>query len=98
LDAYGFVKLAAHANVARMLERDDFKKRFKENVSISVHEFLYPLLQAYDSVVLKADVEMGGRDQLFNLLLGRELMKDHGQEPQVCITVPFWRDLMAFKR
>jgi tyrosyl-tRNA synthetase len=98
LDAYGFVKLAAHANVARMLERDDFKKRFKENVSISVHEFLYPLLQAYDSVVLKADVEMGGRDQLFNLLLGRELMKDHGQEPQVCITVPLLEGLDGIQK
>jgi tyrosyl-tRNA synthetase len=93
LDAYAFVKLAAHANVARMLEREDFKKRFKENVSISVHEFLYPLLQAYDSVMLKADVEFGGRDQIFNLLLGRELMKDYGMEPQVCITLPLLEGL-----
>jgi tyrosyl-tRNA synthetase len=88
LTAYDFVKLAAHANVARMLEREDFKQRYKEQQSISVHEFLYPLLQAYDSVALKADVELGGRDQRFNLLLGRELMKDYGMESQVCVTFP----------
>lgn len=93
LSAYDFVRLAAHANVARMLERDDFSKRYKENQSISVHEFLYPLLQAYDSVALKADVEMGGRDQVFNLLLGRELMRDYGMEPQVCITLPLLEGL-----
>lgn len=93
LTAYDFVRLAAHANVARMLERDDFNKRYKGGESISVHEFLYPLLQAYDSVALKADVEMGGRDQKFNLLLGRELMKDYGLEPQVCMTVPLLEGL-----
>lgn len=93
LDAYAFVRLAAHANVARMLEREDFKTRYKEGQSISVHEFLYPLLQAYDSVELKADVEMGGRDQIFNLLLGRELMRDYGLEPQVCFTMPLLEGL-----
>jgi tyrosyl-tRNA synthetase len=87
MDAFGFVKLAAQANVARMLERDDFKRRYQENVSISVHEFLYPLLQAYDSVALKADVEMGGTDQKFNLLMGRELMRNYEMEPQVCVTL-----------
>lgn len=93
LDAYAFVRLAAHANVARMLEREDFKTRYREGQSISVHEFLYPILQAYDSVMLKADVELGGRDQVFNLLLGRELMKDYGQEPQVCMTLPLLEGL-----
>lgn len=93
LGSMDFVRLAAKANVARMLEREDFKTRFKENVSISIHEFLYPLLQAYDSVALKADVEMGGRDQRFNLLLGRELMRDYGLEPQVCVTVPLLEGL-----
>ncbi len=93
LTAYDFVKLAAHANVARMLERDDFSKRYKEQQSISVHEFLYPLLQAYDSVALKADVELGGRDQKFNLLLGRELMRDYGLEPQICLTLPLLEGL-----
>ena len=88
LTAYDFVRLAARANVARMLEREDFNKRYKEGQSISIHEFLYPLLQAYDSVALKADVEMGGRDQKFNLLLGRELMRDYELEPQVCLTMP----------
>lgn len=93
LTAYDFVRLAAHANVARMLERDDFKTRYREGQSISVHEFLYPLLQAYDSVALKADVELGGRDQVFNLLLGRELMRDYGIEPQICITFPLLEGL-----
>jgi tyrosyl-tRNA synthetase len=93
LGAIEFVRLASHANVARMLEREDFKNRFRENVSISVHEFLYPLLQAYDSVALRADVELGGRDQRFNLLLGRELMRDYGLEPQVCLTVPILEGL-----
>ncbi len=92
-DAYAFVRLAAHANVARMLERDDFKTRYREGHSISVHEFLYPLLQAYDSVALKADVELGGRDQIFNLLLGRELMKDYKLEPQICLTMPLLEGL-----
>ena len=93
LTAYDFVRLAGHANVARMLEREDFNKRYKEGQSISVHEFLYPLLQAYDSVALKADVELGGRDQKFNLLLGRELMKDYGLESQVCMTMPLLEGL-----
>jgi len=93
LSAYDFVHLAARANVGRMLEREDFKKRYKEQQSISVHEFLYPLLQAYDSVALKADVELGGRDQIFNLLLGRELMRDYGLEPQVCLTMPLLEGL-----
>lgn len=93
LTSQEFVRLTAKANVARMLERDDFNKRFKEGITISVHEFLYPLLQAYDSVVLKADVELGGRDQKFNLLLGRELMRDDGLEPQVCMTVPLLEGL-----
>ncbi len=92
-DAYAFVRLAAKANVARMLEREDFKTRYKEGQSISVHEFLYPLLQAYDSVALKADVELGGRDQIFNLLLGRELMRDYSLEPQICLTVPLLEGL-----
>ncbi len=91
--AYDFVKLAAHANVARMLEREDFNKRYKENQTISMHEFLYPLLQAYDSVALKADVELGGRDQKFNLLLGREMMRNYGLESQVCLTVPLLEGL-----
>jgi len=93
LSSMDFVRLASHANVARMLEREDFKSRFRENVSISVHEFLYPLLQAYDSVALKADVEMGGRDQRFNLLLGRELMRDYQLEPQICLTMPLLEGL-----
>lgn len=93
LSAYDFVRLAAHANVARMLEREDFGKRYKAQESISVHEFLYPLLQAYDSVALKADVELGGTDQKFNLLLGRELMRDYGLEPQVALTVPILEGL-----
>lgn len=93
LTANEFITLAAKANVARMLERDDFSRRFKEEKPISVHEFMYPLLQGYDSVHLKADVEMGGTDQKFNLLLGRELMRDYGLEPQVCITLPLLEGL-----
>ncbi len=87
MSSFDFVRLAGHANVARMLERDDFKRRYNEGVSIGIHEFLYPLLQGYDSVELKADVEMGGTDQKFNLLSGRELMRDYGLEPQVCMTL-----------
>lgn len=93
MTAYDFIRLAARANVARMLEREDFKTRYKEGTSISLHEFMYPLLQAHDSVVLKADVELGGTDQKFNLLMGRELMKDDGQDAQVCITVPILEGL-----
>ncbi|MGD8569213.1 MAG: tyrosine--tRNA ligase [Gammaproteobacteria bacterium] len=86
--ASDMIKLAAKYNVARMLERDDFHKRFKSGQSIAVHEFLYPLIQGWDSVELKADVELGGTDQKFNLLVGRELQKEQGQTPQVVITTP----------
>ena len=88
LGASGFVKLAGKYTVARMLERDEFEKRFTNNQPISIHEFLYPLAQAYDSVALEADVEMGGTDQLFNLLVGRDIMREYGQAPQVVLTVP----------
>jgi len=83
-----FIWLASQQPVARMLERDDFKRRFHAGVSIAIHEFLYPLVQAYDSVALSADVELGGTDQLFNLLLGREIQRAYGQEPQIVLTVP----------
>jgi tyrosyl-tRNA synthetase len=86
--ADGMVELCARYSVARMLERDDFSKRYREQKPISVHEFLYPLVQGYDSVVLKADVELGGTDQKFNLLVGRDLQRDYGQLPQVVITMP----------
>jgi tyrosyl-tRNA synthetase len=82
------IKLAAKYNVARMLERDDFNKRYKGGQSIAIHEFLYPLVQGYDSVALKSDIELGGTDQKFNLLVGRELQKDYGQVPQSVLTVP----------
>jgi tyrosyl-tRNA synthetase len=88
MSADGLIQLAAHYRVARMMERDDFHKRFHEQKPISVHEFLYPLVQGYDSVMLKADVELGGTDQKFNLLVGRELQRDYGQESQVVITMP----------
>lgn len=88
MTADGLIELAAHYRVARMMERDDFQKRYQEQKPISVHEFLYPLVQGYDSVALKADVELGGTDQKFNLLVGRELQRDYGQEPQVVITMP----------
>ncbi len=88
LTASDVVRLASHQPVARMLERDDFKRRFQGGVSIAIHEFLYPLVQAYDSVALRADVELGGTDQLFNLLLGREIQRAYGQPPQVVLTVP----------
>jgi tyrosyl-tRNA synthetase len=88
LGAEGLIKLASKYTVSRMLERDDFKKRFALEMPISIHEFLYPLLQAYDSVALAADVELGGSDQLFNLLVGRALQRDSGQEPQVVLTMP----------
>jgi len=83
-----FIRLASHQTVARMLERDDFKKRFQSETAIAIHEFLYPLVQAYDSVALRADVELGGTDQFFNLLLGREIQRAYGQEPQIVMTVP----------
>jgi tyrosyl-tRNA synthetase len=88
MTAGGLIELAAHYRVARMMERDDFQKRYHEQKPISVHEFLYPLVQGYDSVALKADVELGGTDQKFNLLVGRELQRDYGQEPQIVITMP----------
>jgi len=88
MTADGLIQLAAHYRVARMMERDDFRKRFEEQKPISIHEFLYPLVQGYDSVALKADVELGGTDQKFNLLVGRELQRDYGQESQVVITMP----------
>jgi tyrosyl-tRNA synthetase len=88
MSADGLIQLAAHYRVARMMERDDFHKRYQEQKPISVHEFLYPLVQGYDSVALKADVELGGTDQKFNLLVGRELQRDYGQESQVVITMP----------
>ncbi len=84
----GFVEISAQMTVARMLEREDFKARFVNNQPISIHEFLYPLVQGYDSVALKADVELGGTDQIFNLLVGRDLQKYFGQPPQVVLTVP----------
>ncbi len=88
LNMESLLKLMANFTVARILERDDFTKRYKANQPISLHEFLYPVMQAYDSVVVKADVELGGTDQLFNLLAGRELMEKMGMEPQVCLTLP----------
>ena len=88
LGARGMIQLASRWTVARMLERDDFTKRFQNNTPISVHEFLYPLMQGYDSVALKADIELGGTDQKFNLLVGRELQKQYGQEPQCILTMP----------
>ena len=93
LGARGMIQLASRWTVARMLERDDFTKRFQGNIPISVHEFLYPLIQGYDSVALKADVELGGTDQKFNLLVGRELQKQYGQEPQCILTMPLLEGL-----
>lgn len=98
LGADGMIKLAAQQSVARMLERDDFKKRYKANQSISIHEFLYPLVQGYDSVALEADVELGGTDQKFNLLMGRELQKGEGQDPQVVIMTPLLEGLDGEKK
>ena len=88
LGTRGIIELSAKYTVARMLEREDFSKRFKEGVPIYIHEFLYPLLQAYDSVAIKADVELGGTDQKFNLLIGRDIQREYGQEAQVCMTLP----------
>lgn len=88
LGARGIIQLASRYTVARIMERDDFTKRFKGGIPISVHEFLYPLMQGYDSVILKADVELGGTDQKFNLLVGRELQKEYGQEQQCILTMP----------
>ncbi|MGF1741084.1 tyrosine--tRNA ligase [Vibrio profundum] len=88
LGAEGMLRLAANQTVARMLERDDFKKRYAGGQPIAIHEFMYPLLQGYDSVAMETDVELGGTDQKFNLLMGRELQKSHGQKPQVVLTMP----------
>ncbi len=93
MDAAGLIKLASHHTVARMLERDDFNKRYKGGQPISIHEFLYPIVQGYDSVALKADVELGGTDQKFNLLVGRQLQQDFGQERQIVMTTPLLEGL-----
>lgn len=93
LGAEGMIKLAAKYTLARILERDDFRKRFDARQPIALHELLYPLSQGYDSVALKCDVEMGGTDQLFNLLVGRDLMREYGQEPQVVLTMPLLEGL-----
>ena len=98
LGSAGMIKLASRYTVARMLERDDFKKRYAGNQPISIHEFLYPLMQGYDSVVMRADVELGGTDQKFNLLVGRELQKEDGQEPQVALTMPILEGLDGIKK
>jgi tyrosyl-tRNA synthetase len=93
MDAAGLIQVAAKYTVARMLERDDFSKRYAANQPIAVHEFLYPLIQGYDSVAMKADVELGGTDQKFNLLVGRELQKHYGQRPQTILTMPILEGL-----
>ncbi|MGA0704733.1 MAG: tyrosine--tRNA ligase [Steroidobacteraceae bacterium] len=93
LGAAGMIELAARHTVARMLERDDFSKRYRSGQPIAIHEFLYPLVQGYDSVALEADVELGGTDQTFNLLVGRQLQADYGQEPQVVLTMPLLEGL-----
>ncbi len=93
LGARGMIQLAAKYTVARMLERDDFTKRFQSHTPISVHEFLYPLMQGYDSVALKSDLELGGTDQKFNLLMGRHLQQEYGQEPQCILTMPLLEGL-----
>ncbi len=93
MQAQDLIRLTARHTVARMLERDDFRKRYENQTPIAIHEFLYPLIQAYDSVALKADVELGGTDQKFNLLVGREIQREYGQEPQVVITMPLLEGL-----
>jgi tyrosyl-tRNA synthetase len=93
MPAARLIEIAARHTVARMLERDDFTKRYKSGLPIAIHEFLYPLVQGYDSVAMKADVELGGTDQKFNLLVGRELQKDAGQEPQCVLTMPLLEGL-----
>lgn len=93
LGARGMIQLAAKYTVARMMERDDFTKRFKAGTPISIHEFLYPLMQGYDSVALRADLELGGTDQKFNLLMGRHLQQEYGQEPQCILTMPLLEGL-----
>ena len=98
LSSVDFIRLASHYNVARMLEREDFRNRYETGQSIAVHEFLYPLIQGYDSVALKADIELGGTDQLFNLLMGRHLQSHYGQEPQCILTVPLLEGLDGIKK
>ncbi|WP_299009679.1 tyrosine--tRNA ligase [uncultured Shewanella sp.] len=98
LGAAGMIRLASQQTVARMMERDDFKKRYASGQSIAIHEFMYPLLQGYDSVALKADVELGGTDQKFNLLMGRELQKSDGQKPQTVIMMPLLEGLDGVKK
>jgi len=93
MNAAGLIELAAKHTVARMLERDDFEKRYKSGQSIAIHEFLYPLVQGYDSVALRADVELGGTDQKFNLLVGRQLQETYGQPPQIVLTTPLLEGL-----
>ena len=93
LDSFDMIKLASQLTVARMLEQEDFKTRFEGGKPISIHEFLYPLIQGYDSVALEADVELGGTDQLFNLLMGRDLQRSRGQEPQIVLTLPLLEGL-----
>src|SRR5438874_4541442 len=98
LGSEGMIRLAAKATLARILERDDFRRRFTTQQPIAIHELLYPLAQGYDSVALKCDVEMGGTDQLFNLLVGRDLMREYGQEPQVVITMPLLEGLDGIEK
>ncbi len=98
LTAADFIRLTSRYTVARMLERDDFEKRYKNNIPISIHEFMYPLCQGYDSVALKCDVEMGGTDQKFNLLVGRHLQGQYGQEPQCILTMPLLEGLDGVKK
>src|SRR6202048_923079 len=93
MNAAGLIELAAKHTVARMLELDDFEKRYKVGQPISIHQFLYPLVQGYDSVALRADVELGGTDQKFNLLVGRQLQEAYGQEPQIVLTTPLLEGL-----
>ncbi|MFH2123915.1 MAG: tyrosine--tRNA ligase [Pseudomonadota bacterium] len=93
LDSFAMIRLASELTVARMLEREDFKVRFREGTPISIHEFLYPLIQGYDSVAIQADVELGGTDQLFNLLMGRDLQRSRNQAPQVVLTLPLLEGL-----
>ena len=98
MSAADLIRLAATHTVARMLERDDFSKRYNSRQPIAIHEFLYPLLQGYDSVALKADVELGGTDQKFNLLMGRELQRHFGEEPQVVMMTPLIEGLDGVKK
>ncbi len=98
MDAAGLIRLASQQTVARMLERDDFSRRYREGRAIAIHEFLYPLVQGYDSVAMKADVELGGTDQKFNLLMGRQLQQANGQAPQIVLTVPLLEGLDGEKK